>query len=85
MTANCDAVVVGDGHNGLTCAGYLARAGLCVTVLERRSTVGGLSTGYEFFPGYHASMPNSPGSLEPKVVADLELKKDGQFIRSGAM
>ncbi len=79
--ADCDAVVVGGGHNGLTCAGYLARAGLKVTVLERRSTVGGLSTDYEFFPGYHGSMPNSPGSLEPKVVADLELKKHGlEFV-----
>lgn len=81
MRADCDAVVVGGGHNGLTCAGYLARAGLTVTVLERRSTVGGLSTDYEFFPGYHGSMPNSPGSLEPKVVADLELKTHGlEFV-----
>ncbi len=76
-----DAVVIGAGHNGLTCAGYLAAAGLKTLVLERRAKVGGLATDFEFFPGYHASMPNSPGSLEPKVVADLELNKFGlKFI-----
>lgn len=81
MANNYDVVVVGAGHNGLTCAGYLARAGLKTLVLERRSRVGGLSTEFEFFPGFKASMPNSPGSLEPKVVADLELAKFGlQFI-----
>jgi len=77
MKNNYDVVVIGAGHNGLTCAGYLARAGLKVLVLERRHRVGGLSTEYEFFPGYTASIPNSPGSLEPKVVADLELEKFG--------
>lgn len=82
QTPEFDAVVVGAGHNGLTCAGYLACSGLKVLVLERRSAVGGLSTDYEFFPGYHASLPNSPGSLEPKVVADLELAKHGlEFVR----
>ena len=72
-----DVVVIGAGHNGLTCAGYLARAGLKTLILEQRDWVGGLSTEYEFMPGYKASMPNSPGSLEPKVVADLELAKFG--------
>ncbi len=76
-----DVIILGAGHNGLTCAGYLAKAGLKVLILERRHTVGGLSTEYEFFPGYKASMPNSPGSLEPKVVQDLELLKFGlEFV-----
>ena len=82
MTNKYDVVVIGAGHNGLTCAGYLARAGLKVLVLERRDRVGGLCTEYEFMPGFKASMPNSPGSLEPKVVSDLELNKFGLEFRS---
>jgi phytoene dehydrogenase-like protein len=38
---NCDAVIIGGGHNGLVCAAYLAAAGLSVVVLERRNVVGG--------------------------------------------
>ena len=41
---DCDVVVVGGGHNGLICAAYLARAGLQVTVVEARSTVGGCAS-----------------------------------------
>ena len=70
-------IVVGGGHNGLACAAYLARAGLRVLVCERRHIVGGPCAEYEYFPGYRASITNSPGSLEPKVVADLELERHG--------
>ena len=70
-------VVVGGGHNGLACAAYLARAGLRVLVCERRHIVGGPCAEYEYFPGYRASITNSPGSLEPKVVAELELERHG--------
>ena len=72
-----DAIVVGGGHNGLVCAAYLARAGLRVLVCERRHIVGGPCAEYEYFPGYRASITNSPGSLEPRVVADLELERHG--------
>ena len=41
LPENADAVVIGAGHNGLTCAAYLARAGRKVLVLERRHVVGG--------------------------------------------
>ena len=72
-----EVIVVGGGHNGLSCAAYLARAGVDVLVLEQRHIVGGPCAEYEFFPGYRASMTNSPGSLEPKIVADLELERFG--------
>ena len=41
MTEQYDAIIVGGGHNGLTCAAYLARAGRKVLVLERRHLLGG--------------------------------------------
>ena len=72
-----EVVVVGGGHNGLSCAAYLARAGVDVLVLEQRHIVGGPCAEYEYFPGYRASITNSPGSLEPKIVADLELERFG--------
>jgi phytoene dehydrogenase-like protein len=40
MEAQVDVVIVGGGHNGLTAAAYLAKAGLSVTVLERLSNFG---------------------------------------------
>ena len=72
-----EVIIVGGGHNGLTCAAYLARSGVDVLVLEQRHIAGGPCAEYEFFPGYRASMSNSPGSLEPKIVADLELERFG--------
>lgn len=82
MAKRYDVIIVGGGHNGLTCGAYLARAGVKVLVLERRHIVGGPCAEYEYFPGFRASITNSPGSLEPKVVADLELERFGlQFTR----
>ena len=76
-----DAIVVGGGHNGLACAGYLAGSGLRVLVLERRGRVGGPAAKVEFLPGYSTTYSNSPGSLEPKIVRDLELERHGLRYR----
>ena len=51
-----DVIVIGAGHNGLTCAAYLARAGLKVRVLERRKVVGGAAVTEEFYPGFRNSV-----------------------------
>ena len=50
-----DAIVVGAGHNGLTCAAYLARAGWRILVLEARERVGGACTLEEVWPGCRVS------------------------------
>ena len=50
-----DAIIIGGGHNGLTCACYLAAAGYKVRVLERRPVLGGAAITEEFFPGYRNS------------------------------
>jgi phytoene dehydrogenase-like protein len=76
-----DAVVVGAGHNGLTCACYLAKAGLKVKVLERRSVVGGAAVTEEFHPGFRNSVAAYTVSLlQAKVIGDLRLADHGLRI-----
>jgi phytoene dehydrogenase-like protein len=78
MSAALDAVIVGGGHNGLTCAFYLARAGLKVRVLERRDKVGGAAVTEEFHPGFRNSVASYTVSLlNPKVIADMALAQRG--------
>src|SRR6516164_11744462 len=73
-----DVVIIGGGHNGLTCAAYLGMAGLKVKLLERRSMVGGAAVTEEFFPGFRNSVAAYTVSLlNPKVIADLKLAEHG--------
>ena len=73
-----DAVVVGAGHNGLTCAAYLARAGKRVLVLESRDRVGGACTLGEPWPGYRVSpCAYLVGLLHPLVIEELGLADRG--------
>lgn len=76
-----DALIVGGGHNGLTCAAYLAAAGLSVVVLEKNDIVGGAAVTEEFHPGFRNSVASYTVSLlNPKVIADLELARHGLRI-----
>src|SRR5882762_1099921 len=76
-----DVVIIGAGHNGLTCAAYLAMAGLKVKVLERRAVVGGAAVTEEFHPGFRNSVAAYTVSLlNPKVIADLRLHDHGLKI-----
>ncbi len=76
-----EAVIVGAGHNGLTTAGYLARAGLKTLVLESRPLVGGTCVTEEIFPGYQVSTTSYLCSLlQDKVIRDLELGKFGYEV-----
>jgi len=73
-----DAIVVGGGHNGLTAAAYLARAGLRTIVLERREIVGGCCVTEEIAPGCKASTTSYIASmLRPEVIHDLKLAEHG--------
>ncbi len=80
-TSTYDAVIIGGGHNGLVCAGYLAAAGLKVRVLERRHVVGGAAVTEEFHPGFRNSVASYTVSLlHPKVIDDLRLRDFGLRI-----
>jgi phytoene dehydrogenase-like protein len=74
-------VIIGAGHNGLTCAAYLAMAGLRVRVVERRKVVGGAAVTEEFHPGFRNSVAAYTVSLlNPQIIADLKLHDHGLRI-----
>jgi phytoene dehydrogenase-like protein len=78
MSQRYDVVVIGAGHNGLTAAAYLARAGRRVLVLERREVVGGATVTREFHPGYRVdAYAHRLGPLDQRVVRDLGLAAHG--------
>ena len=73
-----DAIVVGAGHNGLTCAAYLAKAGKSVLVLEAQERVGGACTLIEVWPGTKISpCAYLVGLLHPLVIEELGLVERG--------
>jgi phytoene dehydrogenase-like protein len=75
------AVVIGGGHNGLTAAAYLARAGRKVLVLERRHVLGGAAVTEEVFPGFRFSVCSYVVSLlRPEIIRELDLPRHGLEI-----
>src|SRR6188508_2398502 len=81
MPATSDVLIIGGGHNGLACAWYLAKAGLKVTVLERRGVVGGAAVTEEFHPGFRNSTASYTVSLlRPEIIREMELARHGLRI-----
>ena len=73
-----DAIVIGGGHNGLTNAAYLAKAGLRTLVLERRHLVGGAAITEELRPGYwFTTFSYALSLIRPDIIHELELTKHG--------
>ena len=76
-----DAVVVGGGHNGLTTAAYLAKAGRKVLVLERRHVLGGAAVSEELHPGFIYSVCSYVVSMmRANIIRELELHRHGYDI-----
>ena len=76
-----NAIIIGGGHNGLTAAAYLARAGRTVLVLERRHVVGGAAVTEEVFPGFRISVCSYVVSLlRPEIIRELDLPRHGLEI-----
>ncbi len=81
MSKHYDAIVIGAGHNGLTCAAYLARSGRQVLVLEKRHLVGGAAVTEEIHPGFKFSACSYVVSLlRPWIIRDLNLPAFGYEV-----
>jgi phytoene dehydrogenase-like protein len=78
MAGEPEAIIIGAGHNGLTCAAYLARAGIRPLVLEGRPVIGGASVTESPWPGYRvSSLAYVVSLLRPEIVRELELARFG--------
>jgi phytoene dehydrogenase-like protein len=81
VTQRYDVVIIGGGHNGLIAAGYLAKAGKRVVVLEKRHVLGGAAVTEEVVPGFRFSVMSYVVSLlRPEIIRELELPKHGLEI-----
>src|SRR5689334_7193966 len=81
MATKYDVIVIGGGHNGLTNAAYLAKAGKKVLVLERRHVLGGAAVTEEVFPGFKFSVCSYVVSLlRPEIIRELDLPRHGLEI-----
>jgi phytoene dehydrogenase-like protein len=79
-----DAIVIGGGHNGLTCAAVLAKSGRKVLVVEAERELGGAARTEEFAPGFRVSLAHVLNRLHPEVIRALELEKHGLVLGEAA-
>jgi phytoene dehydrogenase-like protein len=77
-----DVIVIGGGHNGLTAAAFLAKAGLKTIVLERGDRAGGGARTSDVAPGFRCSTLAHAAAIDPAIVRSLALERHGlQIIR----
>lgn len=82
MKTRYDAIIIGAGHNGLTAAAYLARAGKSVLVLEKRTYLGGAAASEPIWPGFVVNTgADHAGMLQETIIKDLFLKMNGLELR----
>lgn len=74
MASDYHVVIVGGGHNGLVAAGYLARAGLRVRLLERLPHIGGAAISAQAFDGVEVRLSRYSylvSLLPPRIIDEL--------------
>src|SRR5436190_3737177 len=81
----CDAIVIGAGHNGLVAATMLAKAGRTVVVLEQTDRPGGCARTSEIAPGFRCPTLAHAAAIDPAIVRELALERHGlSIIRADA-
>ena len=79
--SNYDAIIIGAGHNGLTNAAYLAKAGLNVVVLEKNDYIGGASVSRELHEGWiYSSCSYVCSMMRQAIHRDLDLARPGLLL-----
>ena len=79
--SNYDAIIIGAGHNGLTNAAYLAKAGLNVVVLEKNEYIGGAAVTRELHEGWKYSSCSYVCSMMRQAIhRDLDLARHGLIL-----
>ena len=78
MTPRYDAIVIGGGINGLTCAAHLAKNGIRTVLIEQRDSIGGCATESELAPGFRVpTLSHAAGPIRGDVVEELQLYSHG--------
>jgi phytoene dehydrogenase-like protein len=85
-TRRYDAVVIGGGVNGLTCATALAMRGVRTMLIERRPTVGGCAAEHELLPGFRVpTLAHATGPVRRDVIEELQLYLHGLRLTNTAI
>ena len=76
-----DAIIIGAGHNGLTNAAYLAKAGLDVVVVEKNDYIGGAAVSREMHEGWiYSSCSYVCSMMRQAIHRDLDLSRHGLLL-----